>query len=87
MLLNVYVSRKLFVSDRLNVLQHLKIFVTYVQPSLLYCGELIGIDVLIRDNTDTEKRYSLYLPGNIVIKFCKLILGVNRSAVNSPVLA
>ena len=41
---------------------------------------------LIRDNTYIENRYSLYLPENVVIKFCKMVLGVNTSAVNSAVL-
>ena len=60
-----------------------------MQPILhvLYCGELTEIDVLIRDNTDIEKKYSLNLHESIVIKFCKMVLGVNSSAVNSAILA
>ena len=52
-----------------------------MQPIILYCTELTGIEDLIRDNTDLDKRNSLYLPENIVV------LGVNRSAVSSVVLA
>ena len=52
---------------------------------LLYCGELNGNDVLIRDNIDIEKGTTLYLPESIVITFCKMVLGVNRSAMNSAV--
>ena len=83
----VFYIRKRLVSDRLNVLQHIKLFETCVRPILLYCSELTSIDFVVRENTDIENRYKIYIPEKILIKFSKMVLGVNRSAVRSTVLA
>ena len=45
---------KQLVSDRLNVLQYIKFFETYVRPILLYCSEL--------ENNDIENWYKMYSP-------------------------
>ena len=83
----IFCIQKQLVSERLNVLQHIKLFETCVRPILLYCSELTSIDVVVRENTDIENRYKIYIPEKILIKFSKMVLGVNRSAVNSAVLA
>ena len=69
------------------LLQYLKLFETCIRPILLYCSELICLDIVIREDTDIENRCSSYLPEKIQIKFAKMVLDVNRSAVNSAVLA
>ena len=65
----IFCIRKQLVSDRLNVLQHIKLFETCVRPILLYCSELTSIDVVVREDTDIENRYKIYIPEKILIKF------------------
>ena len=83
----IFCIRKQLVSDRLNVLQHIKLFETCVRQILLYCSELTSTDVVVRENTNIENRYKIYIAEEILIKFSKMVLGVNRSAVSSAVLA
>ena len=45
------------------------------------------LDTVIREGIDIEHRYSSYLPEKIQVKFAKMVLGVNKSAVNSATLA
>ena len=82
----VFCIRKQLVSDRLNVLQHMKLFETCGRLFLLYCSKLTSTDVLVHENTDIANRYKIYIPKKILITFAKMVLGVNKSAVNSAVL-
>ena len=50
-------------------------FETCVRPILFYCSELNSIDVVVRENTDIENRYKIYISKNILIKFSKMVLG------------
>ena len=79
----VFCIRKQLVSDRLNVLQHMKLFETCGRPFLLYCSKLTSTDVLVHENTDIANRYKIYIPKKILITFAKMVLGVKKSAVNS----
>ena len=50
-------------------------------------SELLCLDTVIREGTEIEHRYSSFLPEKIQVKFAKMVLGVNKSAVNSATLA
>ena len=79
--------RNIFPKNKIALVQNLKIFDSCIKPILLYNSEVWGPDMLIHDRKRLEKCYFSFLPENIHIRFIKYTLGVNKSAVNSAVLA
>ena len=68
----IFCIRKQLVSDRLNVLQNIKLFETCVRQILLYCSELTSTDVVVRENTDIENRYKILLRNGLNRAYCSV---------------
>ena len=83
----MFCIRKLLYSDRLNVLPYLKLFETCIKPILLYCSEVWAPDLIVKDKSSLESKFLTISPVKFQIKFAKYVLGVNKSAVNTAVLA
>ena len=69
-------------SEKSNILTHLKLFETGVKPILIYCSEIWSLNI-VKSNVDLESKY---LPVKVQIKFAKALLGVNKQAVKLAVL-
>jgi hypothetical protein len=72
-------------SEKSNILTHLKLFETCVKPILVYCSEIWSLNI-VKSNVDLESKYLSMLPVKVEIKFAKALLGVNKQAVNLAVL-
>ena len=74
-------------TDKLYIAQHLKLFDACIKPILLYGSEIWGTDFLGTTESLFDKRYNNFIPDKIFLKFAKMLLGVDKSAVNIAVLA
>lgn len=83
----LFCIRKQLLSDYNNVLPHLRLFEACIKPILLYCSEVCTVDSMVHSNYEIEGRFHLYEPEKVQIKFCKMLLGVNKAAVNMAVLS
>jgi hypothetical protein len=72
-------------SEKSNILTHLKLFETCDKPILVYCSEIWSLNI-VKSNFDLESKYLSMLPVKVQIKFAKALLGVNKQAVNLAVL-
>ena len=72
-------------SEKSNILTHLKLFETCVKPILVYCSEIWSLNI-VKSNVDLVSKYLSMLPAKVQIKFAKALLGVNKQAVNLAVL-
>ena len=68
-------------SEKSNILTHLKLFETCVKPILIYCSEIWSLNI-VKSNVDIESKYLSMLPVKVQFKFAKALLGVNKQAVN-----
>ena len=68
-------------SEKSNILTHLKLFETCVKPILVYCSEIWSLNI-VKSIVDLESKYLSMLPVKVQIKFAKVLLGVNKQAVN-----
>lgn len=77
---------KTLYSNKANIQLHLKLFESCVKPILLYCSELLCLDMLVKEKSDLNSRHFSYQPVKIQMKFAKYILGVNKTSANMAVL-
>lgn len=83
----MFCIRKCLSPDKLYVQPMLKLFDTCIKPILLYCSEVWAPELLFKNNKTLESKYNDFIPDKIHLKFCKLLTGVNRAAVNLAVLS
>ena len=82
---SLFCIRQLLMSEKSNILNHLKLFETCIKPILVYCSEIWSLNI-VKNNVDLESKYLSMLPVKVQIKFAKALLGVNKQAVNLTVL-
>ena len=76
---------KTLFSDKLNISLYVKLFDSCVKPILLYCSEVISLEILLKDNVSIESRHFLYPQTKVQLRFAKHILGVSKTASNNAV--
>ena len=79
--------RNILPQNRISLVPHLRLFDACVQPILLYGAEIWSFDYLFKNNTQQEKQYINFLPEKVHTRYLKIIMGLNRSAVNITVLS
>lgn len=83
----LFCIKKCFPLDKIYTKPMIKLFDACVKPILLYCSEIWAADILLRPNVELEHRYKDFQPDKIHVKFCKMLLGVNKAAVNMAVMS
>ena len=68
---------ELLMSEKSSISIHLKLFETCVKPILVYCSEILSLNI-VKSNVDLESKYLFMLPVKVQIKFAKALLGVTR---------
>ena len=79
--------RNVMPQNRISLIPYLRLFDTCIQPILLYGAEIWSLDYLYKNTIQPEKNYLNFLPENVHLKFLKIIMGLQRSAVNIAVLS
>ena len=79
--------RNILPKDRISLIAHLKLFDSCIKPIALYNSEIWAIEYLIKEKKVIENCYKTFPPEALQSKFLKVVLGTNRSAMNSAILA
>ena len=79
--------RKAVAFEYLNVDLFLNLYEHCVKPILLYCSEVWCLDKVMYRSSDLEQKYHILPIEKVQLKFCKILLGVHKSAVNNAVRA
>ena len=73
-------------SNSVNIQPHLKLFEACIKPILLYCSEVLSLDILMKENATINSRHFLFQQVKVQMKFCKNMLGLHKTASNMAVL-
>lgn len=83
----LFCIRKAIASEYMNVELFLKLYEHCVKPILLYCSEVWCLGKIMNRVSVIEKKYDTLAIEKIQLKFCKILLGVHKSATSNAVRA
>ena len=83
----VFCITKALALEKSNTSLFRKLYEQCVKLILLYCSEVWALERLTTQSQDLEQKYESLGAEKVLLKFCKYLLGVHKSAANNAVRA